>query len=264
MQKQQADTIESWFDAYVTGFYNDDTFANANWKMKEDHSRRVCGEMVRLAGALGLDAARKQLARVIGLLHDVGRFEQFARYRTYSDPRSVSHGPLGVEIIGRHNVLKALDPAEARIIEEAVGCHGLLAIPPQLTGDELFFAKMIRDADKLDVYRVVAAYYTNYKKDPASFPLEIELPDEPRCSPHVVENVLAGRQTDYSTLRTLSDMIVIQLGWVYDIHFAATVRRIDQLGLLDRIMDLLPHTEQIERVSQSIRAYIKQRIAREG
>jgi hypothetical protein len=76
MNKEQLGKIEQWFDGFVAGFYCGDEYVNANIKLKEDHSRRVCDEILFLAEELGLDENKRLLAETIGLLHDAGRFPQ--------------------------------------------------------------------------------------------------------------------------------------------------------------------------------------------
>ena len=94
---------------------------------------------------------------------------------------------------------------------------------------------LIRDADKLDIYYVVTEYYAQYRDNPQGFKLEVELPDEPRYSAQVVEGILSGRRIDHNWLRTWNDMKLLQLGWVYDVNFTATLERIKQRKFLEKI-----------------------------
>ena len=263
MNRQQTDKIKTWFDGYTARFYGDDEYINANIKLKDVHSRCVCGEMRHLAEALALSENQKAIARVIGLLHDVGRFEQFKRYRTYKDFESVNHCTLGVEVLRQSEILGDLDPAERQIIEKAVEYHGLKELPPSLADQTLLFAKMIRDADKLDVFRVIAQYQKLYEQDRDNFVLEIELADEPRCSPEIIDAILNGQLIDYSRLRTLNDMRLMQLGWVYDVNFPATLERIEQRKFLDKLLDCLPQTQEIRRVGEKILTYVDSRLTQE-
>ena len=101
MTEQQLKKFRDWFDDYVAGFYGNDEYVNANLKLKEEHSKRTCQEMLYLAEELGLTESQKRLSETIALFHDTGRFEQFVKYRTYSDFRSVNHCRLE---IGRAHV----------------------------------------------------------------------------------------------------------------------------------------------------------------
>ena len=55
------------------------------------------------------------LAEIMALFHDIGRFEQYKQYRTFSDYRSEDHAALGVKVIKANRILNGFEPAEAEI-----------------------------------------------------------------------------------------------------------------------------------------------------
>jgi len=218
--------------------------------------------MLYLAGELRLSDSDRRIAETIALFHDVGRFEQFTRYKTYNDAKSVSHALLGLEIIKREKVFEPLDADLRWLILKAVEYHGRRLLPEDLTDPCLMFAKMIRDADKLDIYYTVTRGYKEFKDNPSGFSLALGLPDKPYCTQKVVQQVLNGASIDYSELQTLNDLKLIQLGWVHDINFTPSLKRIKQRKFLEMLTDLLPDTPQIQQVKQNIFAYIEERITR--
>ena len=263
MEQEQLKKFRAWFDDYVAGFYGDDEFINANLKLKQDHTRRTCDQMLFLAKELGLSDEQKRIAEVIALFHDIGRFEQFVLHLTYYDPQSVNHCLLGLEVLRKTKVLDEVDGPQRQLIEKAIEYHGLKELPPGLDGDCLLFAKLIRDADKIDSLYVMTDCYRQYAENPQGFKLELELPDQPGYSDQIVEGLLCGRRVDYSELRTLNDMKLCLLGWVYDVNFAPTLKRIKQLRFLEMLVDFLPKTEDIKRVRQKIFEYVDFRISQE-
>jgi len=252
-----------WFDDYVAGFYGDDDFLNANLKLKEHHSRRVCQEMLYLANQVNLTDNQRRMAEVISLFHDIGRFEQFTKYRTYNDFRSVDHCLLGLEVLREAKVLDAVAGEERELIEKAIEYHGRKDLPADLDGQCLLFSKLIRDADKLDVLYVVTQYYRQYRDNPGNFLLEVEFPDNPAYSAEVIEAILRGELIDYTRLRTLNDVKLLQLGWVYDINFTATLKRIKLRKFLEMLLGFLPQTRDIEKVKEKIFAYVDFRMKQE-
>ncbi len=263
MNKEQLGKIRQWFDGFVAGFYGDDEYVNANIKLKEDHSKRVCDEILFLAEELGLDENNRLLAETIGLLHDVGRFPQFVKYKTYHDPKSINHCLLAVSVLKEHKVLDALEPAERQIILDALEYHGVKELPKNLDEETLLFCRLIRDADKLDIYRVVIQAYTQQRDDPANFKFEMELPDEPTCSPDIIEAILNGEHIDYAKLRTWNDMKLINLAWVYDVNFIPTLNRIKERRAIEAITELLPDTPDIRKVRDKVLSYVDSRIRQE-
>jgi putative nucleotidyltransferase with HDIG domain len=264
MEQQQLDKFKAWLDGYTAGFYGDDAFVNANIRLKDEHSRRVCEEMLYLTRQLGLSDEQKLTAEAIALLHDIGRFEQFAKYRTYNDARSIDHALLGLEVLQKEQVLDGVDEEEKQIIEKAIEYHGLRRLPGDLEGEALLFSQLIRDADKLDIFYVVTEYYAQYADDPQGFMLELEFPDRPEYSADVIEKLLRKERIDYKSLKTLNDMKLLQLGWVYDVSFSATLRRIKKRMFLEKLIGFLPQSEDIERVRKTIFDYVDSAIEQNG
>jgi hypothetical protein len=260
MEQEQVEKFKVWFGDYVAGFYGENEYVNANIQLKEDHTHRVIEEMLFLADALGLDEKQKRTAEVIALFHDIGRFEQFIKYRTYNDPRSCNHCLLGLDVLHRTKVLDSLETEEKQLIESAIEYHGQRQLPADLDGRCLLLSKLIRDADKIDIFYVVTDYYAQYRDDPEGFKLEIELPNEPWYSEQVIDRILNGQRVDYSILHTWNDMKLCQLAWVYDVNFAQTLNRLKQRGFMELIFDFLPQTEDIEKVRKKIFSYVDSRI----
>lgn len=260
MNSEQLIKFKAWFDKFVAGFYSNDEYINANIKLKEEHSGRVCTEMLYLADELRLTDNQRLLAETIAIFHDVGRFPQFLKYQTYSDTKSVNHCLLGLEVMQKENILGQLPDDERQIIETAIRYHGEKELPTNLTGDTLLLSKMIRDADKLDIFNVVIKAYIQQRDDPDNFKLEIEMPDEPRFTPEVLDAILTGRRIDYKMLRTWNDMKLCILGWVYDVNFVATLSRLKQRRHLETIFEFLPRTPDIRKVREKIFNYVDSRL----
>ncbi len=263
MEQEQLKNFRAWFDDYVAGLYGNDEFVNANLQLKERHSLRTCEEMLYLADELDFSDNQKRLSEVIALFHDIGRFEQFVKYRTYNDTRSINHCLLGLEVLDEAKVLERVERKEKQLIEKAIEYHGAKELPKDLDGQCLLFSKLIRDADKLDVFYVVTEYYKQHRLNPQEFMLEVELPDEPGYSEQVVDRILDGQKIDYNMLQTWNDMKLCQLGWVYDVNFTTTLKRIKQRRFLEKIVDFLPKTEDVEKVKKKIFEYVDCRIQQE-
>ena len=261
MDQNQLDRFQRWFDEYAGRFYGDDAYVNANLQLKQEHTQRTSREIVLLARELGLDDDETRIAELIGLLHDIGRFPQFARYRTYSDPRSVNHCRLGVQVLRDEGVLDVLTSEGRRWVETAVGLHGRKSLPSALNGRALLFTRLIRDADKIDIFRIVVENYKQYREDPEGFLLEVELPDVPEYSPEVLEAILNEELVDSAQLRTLNDAKLCQLGWIYDLNFTASLRRIDRCGFLPELFSFLPQTDEIRRLCQKIQQDVTTKLA---
>ena len=260
MEPCQLDNFRCWFDSYTQRFFCEDEYVNAHLRLKQEHTRRTCEEILYLAERLALDESQKRIAEVVALLHDIGRFPQFAEYRTFNDARSVDHARLSVEILRGEGALDALRREERLWVETAIEHHSRRSLPAGLNGQAMLFAKLIRDADKLDIFRVVVELHQRRREDPDEFSFETDLPEEPEVSPEVIETVMNEQLVEYRKLRTLNDMRLCQIGWVYDMNFAAALERLRERGHLDTLFAYLPQTADVTNIREKIRGYVEARL----
>jgi len=260
MQKHQLEHFKEWYRQYSAKFLAGDVFVDTNLKLKEEHTWRVCEEMNYLTGQLGLDASQRLLAEATALFHDVGRYEQFSRYRTFSDAASTPHGPLGVEVLNSHKVLDVLDDRSAAVIRQAVELHAVKKLPDNLDDEVALLARLIRDADKLDIYYLVTEVDTRPPDDPQASVMINWFPPGKGYSQEMIEAVLARRHIDYAMLKTNVDMKLMQLAWVYDLNFPPTFARLKSRRYLEKIVAMLPATGDIERVARQVLAYRDKRL----
>lgn len=96
----------------------------------------------------------KDLAYLIALLHDIGRFEQIKRFNSFDD-RNVDHATLGVQVLFDEGMIRQFieDDQYDEVIRKAIAYHSLYKVPKGL--DSLLKqVLLIRDSDKLDNFRV--------------------------------------------------------------------------------------------------------------
>jgi len=260
MQKQDLEQFHVWFDGYVSTFYGDDEYVNTNLKLKEEHSRLVCEQARYLADELKLSENQSLLAETIAIFHDVGRFEQFVKYKTYNDPRSVNHSELAIEVLEKNKVLNVLDAGETEIVKTAIKLHNVKELPADLDDRISLQAKLIRDADKIDIYRVIIEDEEGFKAQGEKFLREMEFPSEPYCTPEIIEAVMTQQRIGYSRLRTQNDFRLLQLSWVFDMNFVPTLQRIKDTGLLERLLGLMPQIPEIAKAGKYVLDYIEKRI----
>ena len=127
---------------------------NAAIARKQSHSLRVMANAREIATKMKLSAEQIDLATMIGLLHDIARFEQYTKFQTYSDQESFDHGDRAVEILKENGKIREYlsDSQYDNLIFTAIQNHNKYAISEDVSGEKLLFAKIIRDADKLDIF----------------------------------------------------------------------------------------------------------------
>jgi putative nucleotidyltransferase with HDIG domain len=116
IDQKSVTNLKNWFSDYLTHFKSDNSELQQNITLKEDHTRRVVKEILDIGKALELNNDELHLAEIIALLHDVGRFEQYVRYKTFLDRNSEDHAKLGVKILKEDEVLNELNESIKRLI----------------------------------------------------------------------------------------------------------------------------------------------------
>ncbi|TFH48983.1 MAG: HD domain-containing protein, partial [Methanothrix sp.] len=232
-----------------------DSDLRQNIALKQEHTRRVCEEIVAVGKELGLSKAKTDLAEVMALFHDVGRFEQYLHYRTFVDGKSVNHAELGVKILREKNVLAGLDMHTRELVLSVIACHNRAHLSDIDDPVCLFFARLLRDADKLDIYRVVTDCYTE-RADRKNKAVELDLPDIPEISHEVFQYFMARRVIQHAQLKTLNDFKLLQLAWIFDINFTPALRRVCERGYVQIILNSLPDMPQTREISLLIETYL--------
>ncbi|WP_158302920.1 HD domain-containing protein [Syntrophus aciditrophicus] len=251
--------LKDWFYRYVRSFYSSDSIIQQAILLKEKHSLRVCNEILNIGKKLDLSHNALRLAEVMALFHDIGRFQQFVRYQTFVDQKSENHGELGVRILKQEKALAALDRDARELILKAISYHNRLTIPENESPICTYFSRLLRDADKLDIYYVVTTCY-NSNGTERKAAVELDLPDTPEVSGEILISLIEEKMISLHQLKSLNDFKLLQMAWVYDINYLPTFRMIYERNYLRKIRDTLPGTEEIEQVYCKLISFLKAKL----
>ena len=241
--------MHAWMADYMRSFYTEDEEVQQAIRMKEVHTGRVTSIAVELAEHLRLSAHDVQLAEIMGLFHDVGRFRQFTLYRTFNDAVSEDHAALGLKVLDELPFLSRLVPEDEALVRFSILNHNKKVIAPTEDVRELFFARLLRDADKLDIFRVLRPF--------------LAPPDGTGVSPDFLEKFIAGEQVDYTKIRTMDDRKLVRLMWVYDVNFSWTLQRVKERGYIEDIIAHLPEDSRMALGIERLHAYVEKKCAEE-
>lgn len=228
---------ENWFKDYVDSFRVDGALLKMQ-ELKRCHSRRV--QQLASAIAESLEWTEENdawLAHAVGLLHDTARFSQWRDFGTFFDGASFDHGERGAEILSSEFDWSGIAEGDKEKILSAVRWHNRLEIPGGLPLASYRFCALVRDADKIDVYRMVQRRLDNGT-------IYEMLPRHEMASgltPALVEEVRATWRGSYKYARSLEDYRLIQLTWGLDLNYPVSVVTLKEDGIFDRIVsDLRP------------------------
>lgn len=256
-------SLKSRFSQYVKGFYSDNMEFDENIKIKEEHTKRVRIEILDIAQSLNLDRNDFYLAEVSALLHDIGRFEQYARYGTFMDSKSEDHAALGVKIIIQNNFLIEIDQPTCELIQGLVRYHNKANLPKNKNVEFLFFLKLLRDADKIDIWRVVTEYYKRHDGK-RNIGIELGLPDIPDFSGKILTDIMEGNIARIENVKTLNDFKLLQMSWIYDINFPRSFQIIKKRKYLEKIYNALPQADNISEAYLAVKSHLERNCKNDG
>jgi len=251
-------SLRQWVSNYCRKFHSANEKDHQNIALKESHTYSVAANSLSISGTLLRNRNKVMMAEAIGLLHDIGRFSQYAQYKTFRDSVSVNHGRLGAEIIREENILSNLPVKEQDIIMDAVRFHNAPSVPGGLDSETIFFLRLVRDADKLDIWRVFAEYYDKEDAERESA-AGLDLPDDSVQTDAVVSCLAEKRSATLSALKTLNDFRILQLTWVYDLNFPVSFRLALEQGHIERIIATLPETDHLAGAVFVLREYMREK-----
>jgi hypothetical protein len=249
----------SWFENYTKGFNSKDIEIETNLRYKREHSLRVRDYMIMIGHDLQLETNHMLLAELLGLFHDIGRFEQYSKYHTFKDHLSVDHALLGLSVLKREGIFSGrLNEREQEIIRSAIKNHNQRVIQDTLHGITLTFCRLIRDADKLDILDQIISFYENPWKTPY-LAVENNHADK-QYSPEIIEGILNGKQIAYTSVKTPADIKLIRLSWLLDLTFSTSLKTVLGRKYLERLRTFIPTTEDTLKVFSYIEHKLIQKV----
>lgn len=199
---------------------------------KTYHSIRVSKMAKRIAKCVFPDAKNRALATAIGLLHDWGRFSQWTRFRTTRDRASFNHGDEGVRLLFEQGDIQAFDYPKNwyPIMAYAIANHNKLEIDvsgaAKLARPEcaLVHAKLVRDADKLDIYFAVIHHLNPQNYYPIGDP-----------NPTLLKHIANKEHGSYQEVHTKLDEALFFIAMAFELHFSISKKIVTKRHYIKRL-----------------------------
>jgi hypothetical protein len=170
----------------------------------------------------------------------------------------VDHGERGAAVVEQAGWLAALPDEDRDAILESVRYHNRLTIPTHIHDRSLAFLRLVRDADKLDIFRVVldSVERDGFRDLPTMLP-HVTLDRHP--SPAFVEQLSGRRYASLSNVNTLADFLLMQVSWAYDLNYLPTLKRFHDRGILLRILKHLDGDVRVHALASEVHRYVLKR-----
>lgn len=247
-------------------------------KLKIDHTYRVAGLCQRIAESLGLSEPDVDIAWLLGMLHDIGRFEQIRRFGTFNDAQSVDHAEFGADLLFKEGLIRKFaegyyeecelarsgnEEAEQIIknnehhnkdtglLELAIRQHNKYRVKEDLTERQRMFCDILRDADKVDIFKVNA-----------DIPMEIiyDVTTEELKSGVISKEVLESfykRETVLKSVRKSAvDHIVGHISLLFELVYKESYRQAKEQGYVYKLLDFKSDVPEVNVEFDNMRKYV--------
>ena len=235
--------IDSEFKKYVSNFNFDDEKIS----LKYYHTLEVANICYEVAEALGLSKEDKDLAKLIGYLHDIGRFEQVATTNSFKD-KVVDHADNGVRLLFEEGLIRRFIQEDKydEIIKKAVRNHNKYKILDSVNDREKLFANIIRDSDKIDIFRVRTKYYHNEMK---VFP-----------SIKVVEEVKKEHSINLNDIKNKSDSLLCVMAFIFDFNYKESIKVLNNKGYYSDFLNSIEVSEENKDIFKKIKEQLLKKL----
>ena len=240
------------FNKYVNNF----NVKDGPTALKIRHTYEVIKKSEYIAIGLALDKDDIELAKLIALLHDIGRFEQIEKYNNFNDDK-IDHAEFGVKILFEDNLIRNFIETSKYddIIYKAILNHNKFQIEENLNEKELLHCKIIRDADKLDNFRVKKEdkfedmFPNTYNSDTVNYE---------SISSKVYENFMKHKCIRLEDRKTIIDYWICILAFIFDLNFDISLKYVKENNYIDVLIDRIEYkNETTKRKMEDIRKCAK-------
>ena len=247
-------------------------------KLKIDHTYRVAGLCQRIAESLGLSEPDVDIAWLLGMLHDIGRFEQIRRFGTFNDVQSVDHAEFGADLLFKEGLIRKFaegyyeecelarsgnEEAEQIIknneyhnkdtglLEMAIRQHNKYRVKEDLTERQRMFCDILRDADKVDIFKVNADIPMEIIYDVTTEELKNGI-----ITKEVLESFYKKETVLKSVRRSAVDHIVGHISLLFELVYKESYRQAKEQGYVYKLLDFKSDVPEFNAEFDDMRKYV--------
>lgn len=233
------------------------------YDMKRIHTLHVCERAMEIASSENCLQEDCDIAFLTALLHDIGRFPELAVLHMFDGTR-FDHAEYGAKLLTDQGLLRRFltDDRFDHIILKAIKNHNKLYIEENLDERELLHARLIRDADKLDNFRVKMEETPQEAYPGRGYTEEILAAS--RISDAVMEAVRACRCVKLAERKEPLDYYVCIMAFAFDLYFPYSCQYVLEHDFISRMKNRICCTDaetqkKLDEISQIISSYLRSR-----
>ena len=247
-------------------------------KLKIDHTYRVAGLCQRIAESLGLSEPDVDIAWLLGMLHDIGRFEQIRRFGTFNDAQSVDHAEFGADLLFKEGLIRKFaegyyeecelaEPEnqedeqiiknnehhnkDTGLLEMEIRQHNKYRVKEDLTERQRMFCDILRDADKVDIFKVNADIPMEIIYDVTTEELKNGI-----ITKEVLESFYKKETVLKSVRRSAVDHIVGHISLLFELVYKESYRQAKEQGYVYKLLNFKSDVPEVNAEFDDMRKYV--------
>lgn len=242
------------FEEYFQTLSSDSPENQAQFEEIRAHSLRVLTYTEFLSKTILPTEEEKRIATVIALFHDLGKASLITKnIEAFNIQRD--HATESAKIIQQMAFYQDLAADVQLTVLRAVENHNKLKLPKLDNDQQTLFARLLRDADKLDIYE---ASYRYFKEKFGIQPtMSVDLKNGIEVSDKILKSILAGKNAAVEDMKSVNDYKLLLLSMAFDLNFKLTFKVMSEKQYIQKIYETLPKRDQIIEVYRSIKLFVE-------
>ena len=243
--------FEEYFQSLIVGLPE-------NQKRVEDvrsHSLRVLSNALILAKTVLQNDEDKRIAEVVALYHDIGRATLIAQGTESPTNIQREHATLSAKLILKMDFYAKLPVEIQLIIQKSIENHNKLKLPKLDNEQQTLFARLLRDADKLDIFD---SSYRFFKERQGIQPImTFDLVNSAEVSDKIIKSIMAGKTAAVEDMKTMNDYKLLLISMAFDLNFKYSFRLLSEKQYIQKIYETLPKRDQIIDAYRGIKLFVE-------
>jgi putative nucleotidyltransferase with HDIG domain len=243
------------FEEFFKSINSDSPDIKARIKDVRTHSLQVVSNSNLLSKMVLQNEEDKGIAEVIALFHDLGRASLIAQGTESPTNIQRNHAALSVKLIQQMNFYTKLSADDQLIILKSIDSHNTYKLAKLDNEQQMLFARLLRDADKLDIYD---SSYRYFKEKSGIQPIiTFDLISHVDVSEKIIKSIMAGKTALIEDMKTMNDYKLFLISMAFDLNFKYTFRIMSEKQYVQKIYETLPKRDQIIDAYSGIKLFIE-------
>ena len=243
------------FDAYFLALKINSTEIQRKVDEVRAHSLRVAQNSLTIAKVVLQNEDENYTAELIGLFHDIGKAAMIAIGTDSPSTIQRDHAELSVKQIQQMNFYAELTTEDQLIVLKAIENHSKIKLGKLDNEQQTMFARILRDADKLDIYD---SSYRFFKERFGNQPLStFDLINHTDVSEKIVKAIMSGKPALVEDMKTMNDYKLLLLAMAFDLNFKISFKIMSEKQYVQKIYETLPKRDQVIDAFRAIKLFVE-------